>query len=138
MGNVDIIVTETKIDKSFITSQFIVPGFTSPFCFDRIKDGGGILVYIREDIPSKLLNISYIVSDIEYRGIEVNVRKVNGLLFARTTHIKIYIWNYLENLGYVLNRNLFQYEKFLCIGDFNSEITEFAMKKFVIFTILKT
>ena len=91
MGNVDIIVTETKIDKSFITSQFIVPGFTSPFCFDRSKDGGGILVYIREDIPSKLLNISYIVSDIEYRGIEVNVRKVNGLLFARTTHIKIYI-----------------------------------------------
>ena len=40
--------------------QFFMPGFTSPYRFDRTKDGGGILVYIREDIPSKLLNISYI------------------------------------------------------------------------------
>ena len=60
MGNVDIIVTETKIDKSFITSQFIVPGFTSPFCFDRIKDGGGILVYIRDICLYKILNAFYL------------------------------------------------------------------------------
>ena len=65
LGNVDILmVTEKKIDKSFPRSQFIVPGFTSPYRFDRIKERGGILAYIREDIPSKLLNISYIVSDI--------------------------------------------------------------------------
>ena len=65
LGNVDILmVTEKKIDKSFPRSQFIVPGFTSPYRFDRIKERGGILAHIREDIPSKLLNISYIVSDI--------------------------------------------------------------------------
>ena len=59
MGNVDILmVTETKIDESFPTSQFIMPGFNSPYSFDRTKDGRGILVYIRENIPSKLLNIS--------------------------------------------------------------------------------
>ena len=61
MGNVDILmVTETKIDKSFPTSQFIVLSFTSPYRFGRIKEEGGILVYKREDIPSELLNISYI------------------------------------------------------------------------------
>ena len=65
MGNVDILmVTEEKIDKSFPTSQFIIPGFTPPYRFDRTKESEGILAYIREDIPSKLLNISYIVSDI--------------------------------------------------------------------------
>ena len=70
MGNVDILmVTETKIDETFPTSQFIIPGFTSLYRFDRTKDGGGILVYIREDTPSKLLNISYIASDIECLGI---------------------------------------------------------------------
>ena len=47
-------VTQTKIDKSFPASQFIIPSF--------------ILVYIREDIPSKLLNVSYIALDIEYLG----------------------------------------------------------------------
>ena len=48
--------------------------------FDRTKDGGGILVYIRENIPSKLLNISYIASDIECLGTEVNLRKVKWLV----------------------------------------------------------
>ena len=69
-------VTETKIDESFPTSQFNLPGFTSPYRFDRTKDGGGIVVYIREDISLKLLNISYIPSDIECPGIEVSLRKV--------------------------------------------------------------
>ena len=54
MGNVDILmVTETKIDESFPTNQFVIPGFNSPYHFGRTKHGGGILVYIREDIPSK-------------------------------------------------------------------------------------
>ena len=53
-------VTETKIDESLSTSQLIIPGFTSPYRFDRTKDGRRLFVYIREDIPSKLLNISYI------------------------------------------------------------------------------
>ena len=76
-GNADIlIVTETKIDESFPTSQFIIPGFTSPYRFDTTEDGRGILVYIREDITSKLLNISYIASGIECLGTEVNLRKV--------------------------------------------------------------
>ena len=40
MDNVDILmVTEIKIDESFRTSQFVIPGFTSPYCFDRTKDG---------------------------------------------------------------------------------------------------
>ena len=59
MGNVDILmVIKTKIDKSFPTSQSIIPTFTTPYRFDRTKDGGVILVYIGEDILSKLLNIS--------------------------------------------------------------------------------
>ena len=83
MGNVDILmVIETKIDESFPTSQFNIPGFTSPYLFDRTKDGGEILVYIREDIPSKLMNISYIASDIECLGIEVNLRKVKWLVIC--------------------------------------------------------
>ena len=131
MGNVDILmVTETKIDESFPTSQFIISGYSSPYRFDRNKDGGGILVYIREDIPSKLLNISYIASGIECLGTEENLRKVKWLVICSYNPHKNKISNHLENLSKVLNINLSQYERFLCIGDFNSEITEFAMKNF--------
>ena len=121
-------VTEIKIDESFPTSQFNLPGFTLPYRFDRTKDGGGIVVYIREDISPKLLNISYIPSDIECPGIEVSLRKVKWLLIYLYHPHKNYISNHLEILSKVLNSNLHQYERFLCIRNFNSEITEFAMK----------
>ena len=128
-GNVDIIMaTETKINESFPTSQFIILGFTSPHRFDRTKDGGGTLVCIREDIPSKLLNISYIASEIKCLGIEVNLRKVKWFVICSYNPHKNNISNHLENLSKVLNRNLSQCERFLSIGDFNAEITEFAMK----------
>ena len=92
MGNVDIlIVTETKTDESFPTNQFVIPDFTSLHRFDRTKDGGGILVYTRKDIPSKLLNISYIASDIELLGLEVNLQKVKLLVICSYNPHKGYI-----------------------------------------------
>ena len=48
-------VSETKIDMSFPTSQFVIQGLAAPFRLDRTNTGGGILVYVRDDIPSKLL-----------------------------------------------------------------------------------
>ena len=51
--NIDILmVSETKTDMSFPTSQFIIQGFPAPFRLDRAHTGGGILVYVRDDIPS--------------------------------------------------------------------------------------
>ena len=55
-GNTDIlIISETKLDASFPTGQFLVNGFTSSYWLDRNGKGEGILVYVREDIPSKLI-----------------------------------------------------------------------------------
>ena len=76
LGNIDILmVSETKIDMSFPTSQFVIQGFAEPFRLDRTNTGGGILVYVRDDIPSELLNISYVSSDTECLAIEINLRK---------------------------------------------------------------
>ena len=47
------VVSETKINPSFTTSQFEMEGFQSPFRADRNLYSGGILVYIRQNIPAK-------------------------------------------------------------------------------------
>ena len=60
----------------------------------------------------------------------MNLRKIKWLVICSYNPHKNYISNHLENLSKVLNRNLSYYERFLCIGDFNSEVTEFAMKIF--------
>ena len=38
-----------------MTSQFIIDGYPKPFRLDRDSNGGGIRLYLREDIPCKQL-----------------------------------------------------------------------------------
>ena len=92
MDNVDILmVTDTKTDESFPISQFIIHGFTSPYRFDKTKDKGGILVYIREDIPSNISTSQYFIywSDIECLGIAVNLLKVKWLVIYSCNPLKL-------------------------------------------------
>ena len=50
-GKVDIlIVTETKLDSTFPTSQFMIDGYSEPYRFDRNRNGGKVFIYIRENI----------------------------------------------------------------------------------------
>ena len=50
--SIDIfIISETKLDDSFPQGQFLIESFHSPFRFDLNRTGGGILLYVREDIP---------------------------------------------------------------------------------------
>ena len=73
-GNLDILlISETKLDESFPEGQFKIPGFTSPFRRNRNEFGGGIMVFIREDIPSKV--ISKETLSIEGMFIELNFCK---------------------------------------------------------------
>ena len=51
-------ISETKLDESFPVSQFLIPGFENPIRLDRSSSGGGIMLYIREGIPFKLLKSS--------------------------------------------------------------------------------
>ena len=45
-------ISETKLDDSFPEGQFSIDGYHTPFRYDRNGNGGGILLYIREDIPA--------------------------------------------------------------------------------------
>ena len=49
-----LMVAETKIDSSFPKGQSLIDGFGAPYRLDRNKDGGGLLAYVRSDIPSQL------------------------------------------------------------------------------------
>ena len=73
---VDIfILTETKLDDSFPTSHFMVDGFSKPYWQDRNRNGGGIMIYIRDDIPSKLLTKHVFPDDIKGLFVELTFRK---------------------------------------------------------------
>ena len=52
-----LMIFETKLDLSFPKGQFHLHGFSEPYRLDRNGNGGGILVFICEDIPCKLIRI---------------------------------------------------------------------------------
>ena len=46
-----LIVTETKLDDSFLKAQFCIAGFFIPYGLDGNRNGGGLMIYVRDDIP---------------------------------------------------------------------------------------
>ena len=58
-GNVDVImISETKIVEKFPARQFPIEGYSSPYKLDQNCNGGGIIIYVRENISSKLFEIT--------------------------------------------------------------------------------
>ena len=51
-----LVLTEIKLDDTFTTAQVLGNGFSEPCIFDRNSNGGGVMIYIREDISGKLLD----------------------------------------------------------------------------------
>ena len=55
-SKVDVLmVPETKVDDGFLIGNFIIQGFSPPYRLDHNSNGGRIILFIREDIPSNLL-----------------------------------------------------------------------------------
>ena len=56
-GNIVVLViSETKLGESFPVGHFWIPGYTFPFRLDCDHHDGGIMVFMREDIPAKFLS----------------------------------------------------------------------------------
>ena len=131
-GNVEILViTETKLDSTFPISQFMIDGYSTPFRLDRNSNGGGILVFVREDIPSKKLQGYTLPDDIEVVPIEINLRKTKFLLLA-TYHPPSQSDEYFfDNITKTLDKYAHSYEKVLLAGDFNAQDNEPGINNFI-------
>ena len=131
-GNIDILViTETKLDASFETAQFLIEGFSEPYRLDRNRDGGGVLIYTREGIPTKLLTLHTFPCDIEGIFVEINFRKTKWLLCG-CYHPPIQNDKYFfDSLGLALDIYSDKYDKFLLSGDFNAEVGEPSIDTFL-------
>ena len=42
-------ITQTKLDDTFPLGQFYVEGFLMPYRLDGNRNGGGVMIYVRED-----------------------------------------------------------------------------------------
>ena len=131
--NIDILmVSETNLDSSFPQVQFRIEGYASPSRYDRNFHDGGILLYIREDVPTKIISILPL-KDFEGIFVELNFRKEKVLLCCSYNPHKNLISNHLNIIGKILDMQMKMYNKFLIVGDFSSEMTESTFVEHIIY-----
>jgi len=130
--NIDVlIITETKVDASFPVSQFKIDGYSIPYRLDRTSNGGGVMVYVREDIPSKLLNKHTFLCGTEGVFVEINLRKTKWLLLGAYRPPSLNLGNFLDSVSRALDVYLKSYDNFLLAGDFNCNESDSEMFDFL-------
>ena len=68
--------SKVEFDDSFSDSQFFAEGFKI-YCKDRIKNGGGLLLYVNENLPIKIINTYKFKKKSEIILFAFNVSKKN-------------------------------------------------------------
>ena len=124
-------ISETKIDASFPKGEFLLNGYSTLFRLDRNAYGGGILLYVRQDIPSKIL----LVEDnlIEDFFVKINLRnKKKWLLSCSYNPKKTYLSNHIAELSKSLDLFTTKYERLLFLGDLNAGMEDSSIKIFCI------
>ena len=133
--NLDILtIQETKLDSSFPKQQFSLDGYSAPYRMDRNREGGGVLIYVREDIPSKELSKHTFTKNVEGMFIEINLRKTKLLFFGgyRSEHEDYGLSkdDFLEQMVFALDKYS-SYDRILLAGDFNVDKEEEKLQNFL-------
>ena len=131
-----LLLSETKLDDSFPTAQFSLNDFSKPYRLDRSSNGGAIILYVRDDIPSRLLTDYKIKDNLELFFVGVNLRKRRWLLGCSYNPHRSNISNHLHDLNKSLDVYLKSCDNILIMG--NSEVSENSLNGFCNVDSLKT
>ena len=129
-----IIIIETKLDDSFPSRQFEISNYSGPFRCDRNRYGGGVMVFVKNNIPS--MELKKFNSERHFEGIflELNLRKQKMLLFSgyRSEHeiFGLSKCDFLHEISLGLDQYS-KYDKFLLAGDFNMEGNDAELTHFI-------
>ena len=128
-GNVDVLaISETKLHDSFPAGQIKIPGYASPFKLDWIKNGGGILVFLRDDIPIKFSSSEE--KPLEAYFFELNFHKKKWVMCCSYNPNKSNNSRHLDTLRNSLDLYWAHYENTILIGDFSASIDDPHMESF--------
>ena len=125
-----MLVSETKLDDSFPTAQFWLDGFSKAYRLDRCSNGGGILLYVKDDIFSRLLTDHRLPDNNECLFTESNIRNKKWLLCCLYNPHKNNISNHISHLSKGLDNYISPYDNILFLGDFNSKPSKNCVNDF--------
>ena len=124
MAPIDVIILiETKLDDSFPKAQFCIDRFCIPYRLAKNRNGRSLMIYVRDDIPSKMLTKHDLPEDIEAGFIELNFRKCKWLLCATYRAPSQNDNVFFDNIDKCLDVYS-TYERVALAGDYNAKVGE--------------
>ena len=111
-------ISETKVDDSFPNGHCFLDGFGTPFRLDRNRNGGVIMLFIRNGIPTKV--VSTYDKPIESFYVVLNFRKKKWLLNCSYNPKHSSIESHLDSLSKSRDSLSSKYDNFILLGNFNS------------------
>ena len=69
-----LMVSETKLNSSFPETLFRIEGNAPSFRYERKSNGGGILLFVKEGVPAKIISITPL-KDFKGVFVEINFYK---------------------------------------------------------------
>ena len=127
-----ICTSSTKLDETFPTAQFAIEGFRKPYRLDITSNSGGLLFYVKANLPPKLIRFYNFPSEIQCIPIELNIptKKYALLSIYRPPNQNINF--YLDKLSQALDIYSKDYENICIFGDFNETPENNDMINFMI------
>ena len=127
--NIDILmISETKVGDSFPDGQFFLDGFGTTFRLDRNRNGGGILLFVRNDTPAKVVSTDDRAIESFYA--ELNFQKKKWLLNCSYNPKHSSIESHLDSHSKSVDSLSSKYYNFILLGDFKSYMEDSPMKTF--------
>ena len=120
------------MDESFPTNQFLLEGYSSPYRLDINGRSGGLLVYVNENIPSRILTSYQFETNIQIIPIEINLKKERWVIFSIYRPPKQCFKSFLQVLSSTIDFYTRIYKNILVMGDFNSEPQDPVLKSFCV------
>ena len=112
------LISESKLDNTFPINQFAIGG-CKVFRCDRNRSGGGLILYINDNIPYKPLSSHPMFSDLELMAFELHQSKRKRLFLGIYKPPSQNDIEFLRRISLILYYYLPRYENFVVIGDFN-------------------
>ena len=134
-----LVISETKIDDTFPHFVYNIKDFSNPCRLKRNSHGGGILVQVKDNIPSDLVKLDQKFENFDGFFTELELSKRNKWLlsYSYNPH-KGNTKQDLSNISKVLDKLNSKYDNIiLVIGDLNTEMSEPSSNNFVKSTIQK-
>ena len=124
-------IAETKLDYFFPNSQFLIPNFHLTFRVDISRNSGGLLVFVRSSIPTRMVSNYSLPPDIEVIPFEINLRKEKWLLISIYKPPSLNNQYFCGSLSELLDFYSSIYDNKFVFGDFDLEISHPVMLWFM-------